>query len=45
MTFYKFRSWADSPYTTFIVLFNTVDPEDGRKRRAKHVGVIEIQRI
>ena len=25
---------------TFIVLFNTVHPEDGRTRRPKHVGVV-----
>jgi hypothetical protein len=29
----------------FIVLFNTVHPEDGRRRRPKHVGVVNKQRI
>jgi hypothetical protein len=29
----------------FIVLFNAVHPQDGRRRRPKHVGVINKQRI
>jgi hypothetical protein len=43
--FYKFWSWSDSPHTTVIVLLNTVHPEDGRRRRQKHVGVINKQCI
>jgi hypothetical protein len=27
----------------FIVLFDTVHPEDGRRRRPKHVGVVSKQ--
>jgi hypothetical protein len=29
----------------FILFVNTVHPEDGRKRRPKHVGVVNIQRV
>ena len=29
----------------FIVLFNTVHPEDGHRRPPKHVGVVNKQRI
>ena len=38
-------SCKDSPQTTFIVLFNTLHPEDARRRRPKHVGVVSKQRI
>ena len=29
----------------FVLLFNTVHPEDGLRRRPKHVGVVSKQRI
>jgi hypothetical protein len=29
----------------FVLLFNTVHPEDGRRRWPKHVGVVGKQRI
>jgi hypothetical protein len=48
ITFYKFRSWTDLPFTHmqhFIILFNTLHPEDSHRRRPKHVGVVNKQRI
>jgi hypothetical protein len=45
LEFCKFWSWAVSPHTSFIALFNTVHPGDGRRRRPKRVGVVSNQRI
>jgi hypothetical protein len=32
VTFYKLRPWSDSPHKLFIVLFDTLHPEDGHTR-------------
>ena len=40
ITFYKFRSMTDLHTQLFIIPFNTVHPEDGRRRRPKYVGVV-----
>ena len=37
------RSCTDWPHKTFIVFFDIVHPKDGRRRRPKHVGVVNKQ--
>jgi hypothetical protein len=39
----KRSSSTDSPHQLFIVLFDTVQPEDGHRRQPKHVGVVNKQ--
>ena len=43
ITFYILRSWTNLPQNPFIVLFDTVHPKDGLRRRPKPVGVVNKQ--
>jgi hypothetical protein len=45
MTLYKFRSWTNSPHIIIAVIFNIVHPKEGLRRRPKHVGLVNKQRI